>query len=148
MIRRLLLAGMGILMGATLIEAQQTAVAVKAAVAPHYPPIAVAARIAGDVVVRVTVGSDGSVLHAEVVSGPKILYQSATEAAEKWKFEVSSPGTAKRDSEIKFSYILLSEDSKEESETMFLPPDAVVLRHRPAKQTMGNRGQTGCSPKS
>jgi hypothetical protein len=30
----------------------------------------------------------------------------------------------------------LSEDAKEESETEFLPPDAVVLRHRPAKPTV------------
>jgi TonB family protein len=136
MIRRILLAGIGVLLGVAIVSAQQTSVAVKAAVAPHYPPIAVAARIAGDVVVRVAIGTDGSVLHAEPLSGPKWLRQSAIEAAEKWKFEASDPATPNRSSEIKFSYALLSEDAKEESETEFLPPDAVVLRHRPAKPTV------------
>jgi TonB family protein len=127
MIRRILLAGIGVLLGVAIVSAQQTSVAVKAAVA---------ARIAGDVVVRVAIGTDGSVLHAEPLSGPKWLRQSAIEAAEKWKFEASDPATPNRSSEIKFSYALLSEDAKEESETEFLPPDAVVLRHRPAKPTV------------
>jgi TonB family protein len=96
MIERILLTGIGVLLGTSIVTAQQTAVAVKAAVAPHYPPIAVAARIEGDVVLRVAVGSDGSVLHAEAVSGPKMLQQSASEAAEKWKFEVSDPATTDR----------------------------------------------------
>ena len=135
MIQRFLLAGIGVLMGASIVTAQQTALAVKAAVAPHYPPIAVAARIQGDVVLLVAVGPDGSVFHAEVVRGPKILLQSATEAAEKWKFETSDLATTNRSSEIEFSYVLLPEDDKEESETVFLPPNAVVVRHRPAKPT-------------
>jgi TonB family protein len=142
MIRRIFLAEIGVLLGTAIVAAQQTAVVVKAAVAPLYPPIAVAARAEGDVVVRVAVGPDGSVLHAEVVSGPRILQQSATEAAEKWKFETSDPATTNRSSEIKFSYVLLSEDAKEESETVFLPPDAVVLRHRPAKPTVNYGAQS------
>lgn len=142
MIRRILLTGMCMLAGSAIIAAQQTAVAVKAAVAPHYPPIAVAARAGGDVVVRVAVGPDGAVLHAEVVSGPRILQQSATEAAEKWKFEASDSKTASRSSEVKFSYILLPEGAKEESETVFLPPDTVVLKHRPAKPTVNDGAQS------
>ena len=143
MIRRIFLAGIAVLLGTAIAVAQQTAVAVKAAVAPHYPPIAVAARAGGDVVVRVLVGPDGSVLHAEVVSGPRILQQSATEAAEKWKFETSDQAATNRSSEIKFSYVLLPEDAKEESETVFLPPDAVVLRHRPAKPTVNYGAKSG-----
>jgi TonB family protein len=136
MIRRILLMGMWMLAGTVIVAAQQAAVVVEAAVAPHYPPIAVAARAAGNVVVRVAVRPDGSVLHAEVVRGPKILQQSATEAAEKWKFETADPAATNRSSEIKFSYVLLSEDAKEDSETVFLPPDTVVLKHRPAKPTV------------
>ena len=143
MVRRILLTGMWMLAGSVIVAAQQAAVVVKAAVAPHYPPIAVAARAAGDVAVRVAVGPDGSVLHAEVVSGPRILQQSATEAAEKWKFEAADPATTNRSSVIKFSYVLLSEDAKEESETMFLPPDAVVLKRRPAKPTVNYGVQNG-----
>jgi TonB family protein len=142
MIRRVLLTGIWMLAGGAIMAAQQTAVAVKAAVAPLYPPIAVAARAVGDVVVRVSVGPDGSVLHAEVVSGPRILQQSATEAAVKWKFEASDPATTSRSSQIKFSYVLLPEDAKEESETVFLPPDAVVLRHRPEKPTVNYGAQS------
>lgn len=142
MIRRILLAGIVVLLGTAILTAQQTAVAVKAAVAPHYPPIAVAARIGGDVVVQVTVGADGSVLHAEVISGPKMLQQSATEAAERWRFEAADPATASRSSEVKFSYVLLPEDAKDESETVFLPPDTVVLKHRPAKPTVNYGAQS------
>jgi TonB family protein len=134
--RRILLTGIGVLLGSVIAVAQQSAVAVKAAVAPHYPPIAVAARVGGDVTVRVAVGADGSVLHVEVVSGPKMLQQSATEAAKKWKFEATDSTKADRSSEVKFSYVLLSEDAVEESETEFLPPDTVVLKRRPAKPTV------------
>jgi TonB family protein len=141
MIRRLLLTGIYMLVGGTIVAAQQTTVMVKAAVAPHYPPIAVAARAGGDVVVRVAIGSDGSVLHAEVVTGPKILQQSATEAAEKWKFEASDSATRSHSSEIKFSYVLLAEDAKEESETVFLPPGTVVLRARPVRPTVNYGAQ-------
>ena len=142
MVRRIFLTGMWLLAGSVIIAAQQAAVVVKAAVAPQYPPIAVAARSEGDVVVRVSVGPDGSVLHTKVVSGPRILQQSAIEAAEKWKFETSEPATTSRSSEIKFSYVLLSEDAKAESETMFLPPDAVVLKRRPAKPTVNYGAQS------
>lgn len=136
MIRKFLLAGMCILLGTVIMSAQQAAVPVKAAVAPLYPPIAVAARIKGDVVVRVVIGTDGVVVHAEAVSGQKWLQQSAVKAAEKWKFELADTVTTNRSSLIKFSYELLSEDDKDESETIFLSPDAVVLKHRPAKPTV------------
>jgi TonB family protein len=136
MTRRLLLAGISILLGTAIVTAQQTAVPVKAAVAPHYPPIAVAARVGGDVTVRVAVGADGSVLRVQVVGGPKMLQQSATEAARKWKFEASDSIKADRSSDVTFSYVLLSEDAVEESETEFLPPNTVVLKRRPAKPTV------------
>jgi TonB family protein len=123
-------------MGTAVMVAQQPSVSVRAAVAPFYPPIAVAARIGGDVVVRVEIGINGAVVHAEVASGPKPLQQSAIEAAEKWKFEKTSRANSIRISLIKFSYALLSEDDKEESETVFLPPDVVVLKCRPAKPTV------------
>ena|SRR5271157_1611924 len=124
----------GAVLAFTLVAMGQSDVRVKAAVAPLYPPIAVATRIGGDVVVRVVIGRDGTVLDAEAVSGSKWLQESAISAAKKWKFEEADQATTNRSFLVKFSYALLSDDDKEDSETMFLPPDSVVLKHRPAKQ--------------
>jgi protein TonB len=104
------------------------------AVAPQYPPIAVAARVSGEVVVRVSIGPDGTVLKAEVVSGPEMLRISAIQTAKKWKF-ISGPAT-NRVSTVRFSYRLLSEDDSDEMQIVFFPPNAVVIRRRPAKPTV------------
>jgi TonB family protein len=115
-------------------SAQQPPVAVKEAVAPQYPPIAVAARIEGKVVVQVEIGSDGVVLTTKVVSGPEILRQSAIETAKKWKF-ADDPST-NRISFVKFIYGLFSVADPDETETVFLPPDTVMIKHRPMKTTV------------
>ncbi len=51
-----------------------------------YPWLAQSARVAGTVVVRLTVAPDGSVRQAEAVSGHPLLKKAARENAEKWKF--------------------------------------------------------------
>ena len=51
-----------------------------------YPRIAMLARVQGAVVVRVKVGSDGSVAAATAVSGPKLLITDALSNARKWHF--------------------------------------------------------------
>ncbi len=54
---------------------------------PTYPQIARIAHITGAVVLRVTIGADGSITQAAVKSKPnKILDQSATENLRHWTF--------------------------------------------------------------
>ena len=54
--------------------------------APPYPPEALAARIQGTVVVRVTIGVDGIPISAEALEGPIELRPTAEAYAMRWKF--------------------------------------------------------------
>lgn len=56
-------------------------------VAPVYPPIARAARAAGEVFVEVRVTAAGRVSSAEAVGGHPLLRQAATNAALRWQFK-------------------------------------------------------------
>ncbi len=53
---------------------------------PVYPSLARSARIIGDVELRVKVRRDGSVISAEIVSGPAMLQESARASALKSRF--------------------------------------------------------------
>lgn len=53
---------------------------------PTYPPIARAARIEGDVTLRLVVRPDGSVESADVVSGHPMLKQAAWDSASRSQF--------------------------------------------------------------
>ena len=54
--------------------------------APVYPPLARAARIMGDVEIKLSIRKDGSVASAEMISGHPMLTQAALESARKSKF--------------------------------------------------------------
>jgi TonB family protein len=54
---------------------------------PLYPPIAVAARVSGTVVLDITISTHGRVLGERVISGPAILQQAAMEAVKNWTFK-------------------------------------------------------------
>ena len=54
---------------------------------PRYPAEAKSAGVVGTVVVRVVVSTAGKVLSLRVLSGPPILYQSATDALRTWKYK-------------------------------------------------------------
>jgi protein TonB len=56
-------------------------------VTPRYPPEARHARIVGTVVLRVLVGTDGSVEHVEYVSGPKQLVQATIDGVRQCKYK-------------------------------------------------------------
>lgn len=56
-------------------------------VAPEMPPEAKARRIFGDVVVEITVSTQGDVLFARCVSGHQLLQEAAVTAARQWKFK-------------------------------------------------------------
>ena len=54
---------------------------------PKYPPLAYVARIQRTVKLNVTVGVEGEVTRAGMVSGPSLLARYALENIETWKFE-------------------------------------------------------------
>jgi protein TonB len=56
-------------------------------VQPVYPPIAKISNLFGQVVVDMTVGENGSVEQADVVTGNPILGGAAKAAAKNWKFQ-------------------------------------------------------------
>lgn len=100
---------------------------VKAAVAPEYPPLAVAGRVSGVVTVTVVTDDSGAVTRADVVQGHPMLRKAALDAAQKWRFNVGSPATIS----LKFDFAVLPEKAAQESEITFLPPDEIEVRKRP-----------------
>lgn len=62
---------------------------VKHLVSLEYPPLAAQAQIQGEVILKCIIGEDGRVSSAEVVSGNRLLSQSAQENALKWLFDVA-----------------------------------------------------------
>lgn len=55
-------------------------------VSPAYPPLAIATRRQGDVVVRMVIDSSGVPISAEAVSGPQVFFGPAVAAARQWRF--------------------------------------------------------------
>jgi TonB family protein len=109
--------------------------AVKAAVAPSYPPLAVAARISGTVTVRAVVDASGSVTQTEVTAGHPMLKQAAGDAAKKWKFTTTS-SQEQRTAILSFEFVLPPEKAELESQTSFLPPYSVEVKKRPAEPSV------------
>ena len=54
---------------------------------PHYPPEAIAAHRAGNVVLEVQVAEDGSVSSVRTLSGDPALAAAATEAVRHWRYQ-------------------------------------------------------------
>jgi hypothetical protein len=59
---------------------------IKSRTKPVYPPIAIAARVSGPVVMKVLVDKSGEVQRVGAVSGPAMLVQASINAAKKWTF--------------------------------------------------------------
>lgn len=55
-------------------------------VAPVYPAIAQAARVAGVVILRATIGADGHVVDVEVLRSIPLLDQAAVDAVRQWEY--------------------------------------------------------------
>jgi protein TonB len=55
-------------------------------VLPVYPQIAQAARVEGDVIIQATIGVDGMVQEARVVSGRPLLNDAALNAVRQWRY--------------------------------------------------------------
>jgi protein TonB len=66
--------------------------------APRYPPEALRAGTSGEVLVEITVGTDGSVTSARVVRAtpPRVFDREALNAVRRWKFEPIDAATTTR----------------------------------------------------
>lgn len=53
----------------------------------NYPPVARAAHIEGHVVIKAIVGTDGSVLQAQIISGHPMLSREALLSVSKWRYQ-------------------------------------------------------------
>jgi TonB family protein len=107
------------------------ALAVEAAVAPTFPPIAVAANVSGDVIVEVKVGEKGEVLETRSSNAHPLLREASESAAFRWRFVPDASGEKARVVQLTFSYrILPLKTPATELATIFMPPYSVEVRHK------------------
>jgi protein TonB len=53
---------------------------------PRYPPIAVAARVEGTVILQAMISKNGMIVNLRVLSGPPMLHQAAVDAVSTWRY--------------------------------------------------------------
>jgi periplasmic protein TonB len=53
---------------------------------PVYPPIAVASRTQGAVILQATISASGTIKNLRVISGPAMLQQAALDAVSNWRY--------------------------------------------------------------
>jgi periplasmic protein TonB len=53
---------------------------------PRYPPIAIATRMQGTVVLQATISRAGTIENLHVMSGPQMLQQAAMDAVRNWRY--------------------------------------------------------------
>ena len=73
---------------------------------PVYPPIAIAARVSGDVDLKITLKPDGSTGVAEVESGPQMLKQAAVDSATRSRFQLASTAKAEQSYQLIYRFSL------------------------------------------
>ena len=59
-----------------------------------------------------------------------MLRDAAVSAAREWKYEEGS--AQKREATLKFNFVILPDNSKVQSQTVFLPPAGIEIRQKPA----------------
>ncbi len=111
---------------------------VKLAVAPKYPALTLAGRVDGIVTVRIAIDRAGTVTAATVTKGHPMLREAALNAAQQWKFEEGT--AAKRSITLKFSFVILPDSSLLKSQTLFLPPNGIEIRQKPADPAVEDQG--------
>lgn len=114
-------------------DATQVGVVLSKLSAPEYPPMAQAARVAGDVELKLEIRQDGSIGSAAVVSGPPMLRQAAVDSAKRSQFECRSCVQAVTPFSLKYSYQIVPRDAPEDCngiQAVPNPPAKVdILRH-------------------
>lgn len=66
--------------------AQEHKISVQRFALPEYPPIAMGAKITGEIRLRLKVAANGEVQSIEVKSGPSMLQKAAVDAIKNWRF--------------------------------------------------------------
>ena len=125
-----------LLLSVSSLPAGESIPTVKLAVAPKYPTLTLAGRVYGEVVVSVSINGSGAVQTATVVSGHPMLRDAALIAARQWQFARNTLAT--RRATLTFRFVLLPEDSRVKSQTVFLPPAGFEIREKPDPVSIEN----------
>ena len=116
------------------------------AIAPGYPPLALAAKISGTVIVEVKIDSTGIVKTTMIVKGPKLLHKAASVAALRWRFNPSNSNVSERKVNLQFTFTLLPKNSSsEELLPIFFPPYHIEVREDTSR--INPNANVGASPK-
>jgi TonB family protein len=98
---------------------------------PTYPPLARQARIAGDVDLMLTIGRNGNVESAVVVSGHPMLKQAALDSVQQSQFECGGCGEAVMSYALKYKFQIVTRGFPKDCDmTEKQPPAEVDLEHR------------------
>jgi len=126
-----------ILCGCWLALAQQgraPVAAVTMAVAPSFPPAALALPKGDDAIVEVTISPKGEVESAKPMQGSRLLYAASLAAAKKWHFQAADQQSKVL---LTFSFRLLPQDALAEDATViFMPPYRVEIRKKMPSPTI------------
>ena len=75
-----------------------------------YPPIAKAAHVEGEVVVRFSIDSMGNTVSVETVSGPMMLRGAVEGQIKQWQFKTPLPAVAQENFEARYKFSLHGEE--------------------------------------
>jgi TonB family protein len=105
-----------------------------------YPPLARMARITGIVIVRLSLGDDGSAREASVLSGHPLLARPAQANAREWRFRQSGRGSSTSDVYLVYRFVLEGTCAGSECRETFwaeYPNFIVVCSEVPSVNTEG-----------
>lgn len=96
------------------LTSSEAASLVKSRSKPVYPPIAIAAQVSGNVIIKVLVDKSGDIQHVRVVSGPPMLLQASIDAAKNWKFMpmTFNAHTVPYEAELVFTFANVTSDPR------------------------------------
>lgn len=100
--------------------------AVRSAVAPIYPPLALTANASGNTEVTVMVNEAGDVTDAAFVNGNQLLHKAAIDAAKRWKFH-----GVNRETKVQLTFVfrmMPKNASPEDMTPVFMPPYKLEVR--------------------
>ncbi len=81
-----------------------------------YPPIAKAAHVTGEVVVRFAIDSDGTPSSVRVISGPVMLQGAVADRIKEWRFKTPLPMSAEREFEAVYRFGVDAPDESEDDD--------------------------------
>lgn len=87
---------------------------------PTYPPIAVAARVMGNIIVEVSMNTAGAVTTTKIIQGHPLLNQTAAAAAMKWRFTPAANGLTARTARLIFTFRIMPTGCRD-AEKVILP---------------------------